>query len=89
MGELAIVAVAIKGGWVRQKIAGWRWILAHRRWLRERRRLLQGQRTVSDRELAPRMATHLDARNYSIPRAVRPFDEMLAFYWALARHLLT
>jgi len=89
VGELAIVAVAIKGGWVRQKIAGWRWILAHRRWLRERRRLLQAQRTVSDRELAPRLATHLDARNYSIPRAVRPFDEMLAFYWALARHLLT
>ncbi len=86
--ELAVVAVAIRGGWFRQKLAGWRWLLVHYRWLRDRRRLLQAQRTVSDRELAPRMATRLGARNYSIPRAFRPFDELLALYWAVARHLL-
>jgi GT2 family glycosyltransferase len=86
--EIAIVVLALAQGWLRAKVAGWRWLLRNRRWLRQRRALLQGQRTRSDGDLAPRLAAHLDAANIALPGAARPFDAVLAWYWrAVARAL--
>ena len=86
--ELGVTAVALRGGWLRQKVDGWRWLFQNRRWLRERRVLLQGERRVSDRELAPLMRARLDAGNFPLPAGLRPLDSALARYWALAQHLL-
>ena len=87
--ELAVTVAALRGGWLRQKVAGWRWLLLHARWLRTRRRHVQACRDVSDRELAPLWTAHLDARNFPIPPALQPLDQLLAGYWALARRLLS
>jgi len=86
--ELGMVAVAIHGRWLRQKIAGWRWILERRRWVVARRRLLQAERTRSDRELAHLLAGRFDARNLPLPPALRPLDRVLAAYWSIVRRLL-
>jgi GT2 family glycosyltransferase len=86
--ELAVFVAALKGGWWRAKIKGWRWLIGHRKWLSQRRRRLQAERTVSDRDLAPLLTSHLDARNFPLPSALRPFDDLLAFYWLLACRFL-
>ena len=86
--ELGMVAVAIQGRWLRQKIAGWRWILEQRRWVVARRRRIQGERTRPDRELAHLLAGHFDARNLPLPPALRPLDRVLAAYWSFVRRFL-
>jgi GT2 family glycosyltransferase len=86
--ELAVTAAAWRGGWLRQKVDGWRWLLTHAGWVRARRRHLQARRDVPDRELAARWTAHLDARNFPIPPALRPLDQLLAGYWSLAQRLL-
>ena len=52
VAELGLLAVAAREGWFRDKLAGWRWCVANRRWIRSHRALLQRERRVSDRELA-------------------------------------
>ena len=47
-----VLALAASQGWAGGKVRGWWWLLTHAGWVRERRRLLQAERTVPDRELA-------------------------------------
>lgn len=86
--ELAVAAAAWRGGWLRDKVSGWRWLIANRRWLRERRAAVQAARTVGDRALAPLMTSSLSARNFPIPEALRPLDALLGSYWRGVRVLL-
>lgn len=86
--ESGILALAIRDGWVRQKLAGWVWLARHLRWVKARRRQLQAERSVSDRDLAARFANRLRAENFRLPRQLQPVDRMLATYWSLARRLL-
>src|SRR5665647_2881875 len=46
--EVAMGAVALTQGWGRQKARGWVWVVRHLRWIRARRRLVQGSRVVPD-----------------------------------------
>lgn len=50
--ELAILLMAKKDGWAKQKVNGWKWLWQNRRLIRDRRRELQARRRVSDRELS-------------------------------------
>ena len=86
--ELGIALLAIRAGWWREKLRSWSWLVRNRRWLLERRRLLQGERTVPDRALADRFVSHLDPHNFDLPSAVRPLNTALAGYWSWARRLL-
>jgi GT2 family glycosyltransferase len=86
--EAAIVALALKEGWAGRKVAGWAWLVRNRRWVMDRRRRLQRERTCNDRALAPLFAGHLDPANLQLPRAVRPVDRLLSGYWRVVRRLL-
>jgi GT2 family glycosyltransferase len=86
--EVGMLAVAAQGGWLSEKLAGWRWIARNRRWVVARRRLLQRERTRPDRELAPMLARRFDAGNLPLPRALRPLDALLGAYWAVVLRLL-
>jgi GT2 family glycosyltransferase len=86
--ELATLLVAAKSGWARQKLAGWQWLLRNRRWVRDRRRLLQAERSVGDRALAALFADRLAAGNYPLPHALRMLDRLLGNYWATVRRFL-
>jgi GT2 family glycosyltransferase len=87
--ELAIALMALRHGWFRQKAEGWWWLWRNRAWLRRRRHLVQRERTVSDRDLAHLLTTHLTgAANFPLPDYLGPLDAMLAAYWAVVRRML-
>jgi GT2 family glycosyltransferase len=86
--ELAVLLFALVGGWAGNKLAGWTWILRHRRWLAARRRQLQEERTVGDRDLAHLLVSGLDPGNYPVPEVLRPLNVVLTAYWALVRRFL-
>lgn len=50
--ELAVLLVALREGWWRQKLRGWGWLVTHRRVLRSRRACVQQARLRGDHELA-------------------------------------
>jgi len=86
--ELALYAVALKGGWAGQKLAAHREAIAWLpRLLRERRRV-QATRTVSAAEFAAWLTPDLDSP--FIPPLARSFPvrQLLRAYWRMVRLLL-
>lgn len=58
--EVAVLAVAVRGGWWREKLRAWLAVWRGRRELRRWRRHVQGLRRVSDAELLNAMTSALD-----------------------------
>lgn len=86
--ELGITGLAFAQGWGREKVTGWAWLVRHRRWLRRRRKEVQAERVVSDRDLAPRFAGQFTGAQVALPSVLQPADRMLGLYWkAVARWL--
>ena len=88
LAEMAVMALAVRQGWWRQKVAAWVWLVRNRRWLTGRRSTLQGTRRVSDAELAPRLSARLDPTNFDLPSLARPLNAILAGYWGVVRRFL-
>lgn len=86
--ELAMLALALKDGWAREKLAGWRWCVRRAGWLRQRRRKTQELRQVPDRELAPYLTSVVDPAMIEVPGLVRIMNPLLACYWSLVRRAL-
>ena len=86
--EGVMLAFGAKAGWLGAKLRGYRWLVAHRRWLRARRRRVQGERTCSERDLATRLVGRMQAGNFDAPEWFTPFDRVLDAYWRLVRRLL-
>lgn len=59
--EGALFLRSRREGWAGQKVAGWRWLVSHRRYLRSRRNRVQGTRRVADRGLFAHLSITLDA----------------------------
>jgi GT2 family glycosyltransferase len=86
--EMAMLALALRQGWLGQKVAGYRWLWAHRDHVRARRALVQGERTVPDRQLAPLLTPAITAANVQLPAAIRVVNTLLRAYWSVVRRLL-
>jgi GT2 family glycosyltransferase len=86
--ELGLFAVAAREGWLGDKLAGWRWCVANRRWIRLRRNLLQHERRVPDDELARWLTPAVEPAMIAVPAVVRAANPVLRGYWALVRRLL-
>jgi GT2 family glycosyltransferase len=87
--EAAMVLLAVKQGWFKEKVKGWRWLWQHRRDLRRRRALLQGERVVADREWMGRLTDKLDTPLIPLPGIVlKPLNAAMRGYWALIRRAL-
>ncbi|PFG32532.1 GT2 family glycosyltransferase [Sanguibacter antarcticus] len=86
--EIAILVVACVQGWGREKVRGWRWILTHQAWVRERRRLVQSTRTVPDARLVSMLTDTFDPAQTPLPPAAAPLESVLRAYWRLARRFL-
>jgi GT2 family glycosyltransferase len=86
--ELAMLALAIKDGWARDKVAGWGWCLRRARWLRRHRRQTQALRQVPDRDLAPLLTAVIDPAMIRVPGGVRVVNPLLERYWRLVRRVL-
>lgn len=85
--EALMLAAAITGGWGGAKLRGWRWIWRHRRWVRERRALIQAERTVPDTVILSRMTARIDPANVAAPPGVGVLNAVMSGYWSIARRL--
>ncbi|MBX6356492.1 MAG: glycosyltransferase family 2 protein [Micromonosporaceae bacterium] len=86
--EVAMLAAALAGGWLRPKLRGWAWLWHNRGWLRERRRLLQAARTVADRQVAGLMTARFDPTNVAAPPGIGLYNVVASAYWRLVKPLL-
>jgi GT2 family glycosyltransferase len=86
--ELALLLLALREGWAREKVAGWTWLARNAGWLARHRRETQRLRRVSDRELANVMTPVVDPAVASVPRVVTAANRLLSGYWSLARRAL-
>ena len=84
--ELATLALAVRNGWARQKLAGWWWLLRHAGLVRSRRRQVRSERVVSDREFAGVLTGDLDfdLPGLRVPALARRGSRG---YWSIARRL--
>jgi GT2 family glycosyltransferase len=86
--ELAMCAVAATGGWLPDKVRGYRWLLRERRWLAAHRRAVQGVRRRSDRELAHLLTAQFDQSVLPLPVGGGLLNRAMAGYWQLVRRVL-
>jgi GT2 family glycosyltransferase len=86
--EAAMLALALKEGWARDKLAGWGWLLRHAGWLRRHRRETQRLRRVRDRELARHLSPIVAPRMIPVPSPVRAINPFVARYWELVKKAL-
>ena len=80
--EFAMVLLAARQGWLRDKLRGWGWLVQHRGDILARRRLVQRERLVPDREWMRVLTAHLDTPLVGVPGR-RPLNTMMAAYWRL------
>jgi GT2 family glycosyltransferase len=86
--EVGLSAMAVGQGWWRQKLAGWRWLFAHRADLRARRRSVQSARTTTDASYAHLFSDDLLPANLPPPVWFGPINHVLRVYWRLTRRLV-
>ena len=86
--DLLMLGAAIAGGWGRAKLHGWLWLWQHRGWVRARRALIQGERTVPDTVIFNRMTARIDPANVAAPPGVGLLNAIMSGYWSVARHFL-
>jgi GT2 family glycosyltransferase len=82
--EVAMLALAAKDGWARQKLAGWWWLLRHAGLVRRRRREVQAARTVPDSALVGLFTGDVapGVPGLSVPPILRRISRA---YWAVVR----
>ena len=86
--DLAMLAVAWRQGWAREKVRGWGWLLRHLPYVRARRRRVAAARVVGDDVLGGLLTTTLDARQLPLPAAGRPLEALLQRWWRLGRRII-
>ena len=86
--DLALMLVAWRQGWAREKARGWVWLARHLPYVRARRRRVAAARIVGDDVLGALLATTFDAERLPLPAAGRPLEVLLQGWWRLGSKLL-
>jgi GT2 family glycosyltransferase len=86
--ELGMVGIALKEGWLRDKLRAWGWLLRHAGLVGGRRRATQHARQVRDQELAPFLTAVFEPAMLPVPALLRAANPLVAGYWSLVRRLL-
>lgn len=86
--ELGLLVLALREGWFGEKIRAYRWLLAHVRWVRNRREQVQQSRTDDLRPFYDVLTTGLFPGN--LPSAHPPalVGRVADRYWRIARRLI-
>jgi GT2 family glycosyltransferase len=85
--EAVMMLLALKEGWLRDKLRGYGWLWRHRRHLRERRRALQAERVTPDREWMRVLTDRFDTPLIN-PPGVGALNAAMSAYWRLVRRWL-
>jgi GT2 family glycosyltransferase len=83
--ELVMLLLALRQGWLRDKLAGWVWLMRNGRRLFHRRRETQNLRRVRDRDLLGLLTAVVDPGMLRVPVMVRVFNPIVVGYWMLVR----
>lgn len=86
--EVGVLLAAVREGWARQKLAGYRWLWSHRAEVLQRRRHVQAERVRPDRVLLPLMTDVLDPGHLPVSPAARLAARALSWYWRKVRDRL-
>jgi GT2 family glycosyltransferase len=86
--EAGIVLVAAREGWLREKAAGWAWLVRERAWLAAHRGRLQRERVVADRSLARLLTAELRPQMLAPPPGLGVLNAAVAAWWRLSRVFL-
>ena len=86
--EVGMLGLALRQGWARDKVAGWRWLVQNAGWLRRHRRETQQMRLVRDRDLARFLSPVVEPGMIPVPRPVRALNPLVAAYWSVVKKLL-
>jgi GT2 family glycosyltransferase len=82
--EGVMLLLALKEGWLRDKLRGYGWLWKHRAHLRARRRELQAERQVPDREWMRVLTDRFDTPLIN-PPGVGVLNAAMSAYWRLVR----
>lgn len=83
--EAAVLLVAARQGWAREKLRGWAWLLGHGSVVRRRRAQVQRARVVGDAALADLLTARFSPGAESGFRVPASVNALSRSYWALAR----
>ena len=83
--ELALLAVAARGGWLREKLRAQRAVIEALPAMLERRREVQARRKIGAAEFAQRLTADLDSPYLS---GIGPLTDLQRAYWAAVTRLL-
>jgi GT2 family glycosyltransferase len=86
--ELGMTAIATKERWLRDKVAGWGWLLRNARTVAGRRRQTQALRRVRDRELARYLTATFSPAMTPVPGLLQAANPVVAAYWRLVSRWL-
>jgi GT2 family glycosyltransferase len=86
--ELGMAAIALKERWLRDKVAGWAWLLGNARTVTRRRRQTQALRRVRDRELSQYLTATFSPGMTPVPGLLKAANPLVAGYWRLVRRAL-
>lgn len=82
--EAAMLLLALRQGWLRDKLRGWGWLWRNRRHVLTRRKALQRERTVPDRVWMRVLTDRLDTPLVN-PPGVGMMNAAMVTYWRLVR----
>ena len=88
VSELALLAVAARGGWLRSKLRAQAAVVRELPRMLERRRRVQAGRTVSERDFAEWLSAELDNPNLGGLAGVRAVAGLQRAYWTVVLRLL-
>jgi GT2 family glycosyltransferase len=86
--ELGMLALSLREGRMRDKVAGWGWLVRHSRLVASRRRQTQRLRRVRDRELAELLTPVFSPAMVPVPAPLRAANPVVSRYWSLVRRAL-
>jgi GT2 family glycosyltransferase len=86
--EVAMLALAAKQGWLGAKLRSYRWLIAHTGHIRRRRRLLQAEVAVPNRQWMGRLTDQVDPVAIELPAVTGPLNAVMRAYWRAVRPLV-
>lgn len=83
--ELAVLVIAARQGWLRDKLRSYRWLLGNLGYLRTRRKQVRSSNALSDRQFADLLTARLEPAVLGPLPGLRIVNAVLAAYWRLCR----
>lgn len=85
--ELLLCGVAAMQGWLPDKLRSYRWLITHRRYLRERRCRVQRESTITDAAFLRLLSSRIEPAGLERPPGLGVLNAVLATYWKVVLKL--